>query len=717
MIDEELKGFGGGNAKIPVPGSGITVKKTICSICNPMSHCGIDAYVRGGVVVKVEGTKENPHSAGTLCAKGAANRQYIYHKDRIRTPLLRVGAKGTKGIAQFRPIGWDKALDMIAQRVGEIKADTGPEEVVFYAGYPKWMRPFLKRLAHSFGSPNYCTESSTCSKAASLATGLTYGAPGRPDMPRCKCLLVWSANPFYSNTSVVRNLLKARENGLKIIEVGPLVTPLSNHADIHLRLRPGTSGALALGMARVIISEDLYDTEFVNNWTLGFDPYADYAREFTPERTAAITGVPAEQIVAAARLYATTKPAGMLNGPNATTHLTNGVQNHRAITALIGLTGNYDVPGGNHVVPTSYLYVPNGVPTRQVQFEQSRAWEDMAPRVGQDRFPVWSRQIAEAQAMHIPFQIQSQKPYPLRALLGFGLNPRMWPGSDFMAERLQALDFLMVADIFMTPTARLADLVLPVCTSFERSELKFYTDPYVIYTQPAIAPLWESRSDSDIIFDLATRIAPDDALMQHGHEAALDWILEPSGLTISQLKQYPAGYTPEKISPSPYRKYADGGFKTPSGKMEFTSLILAEADLDPLPIYTEPRLSPMATPATARDYPLILTTGARLPMYVHSRTFRLEWTRSLRPEPLLDMNPIDARQRQIIQGDDIELRTPRTAVRVKANLTAAVPAGVVNIYHAYPEIEINQLIEPDYLDPISGYPGFKSLLCEVVKHG
>ncbi|RLB30841.1 MAG: hypothetical protein DRH11_14215, partial [Deltaproteobacteria bacterium] len=372
--------------KLPAPGSGIEIKKAICSICNPIPHCGIDAYVKDGVIIKVEGARENPHNAGTLCAKGAASRQYAYHKDHILSPLVR---KGSRGSGDFEAVSWDEAFDLTADRVERIRRDSGPESIVFYAGYPKWMRPFLKRFAHSFGSPNYCTESSTCSAAASMAARLNYGVMGRPQFSKAKCLLVWSNNPFYSNTAAVRKLVEARERGLKIIEVGPLVTPLTAHADIHLRMRPGTSGALALGMGNVIIEEDIYDRKFVENWTIGFDEFRSYVKQFTPSFTEEITGVSAGLMQKAARVYAKAKPAGLLTGANATVYHTNGVQNHRALTALVGLTGNFDQEGGNYVVPPGYLYVPSGVVTRQDEFEQSRPWEEMAPRVGQDLYPVW----------------------------------------------------------------------------------------------------------------------------------------------------------------------------------------------------------------------------------------------------------------------------------------------------------------------------------------
>ncbi len=704
-IDRIVKG------KVPTEESGIEIRKTICSICNPHSHCGIDAYVKDGVIIKIEGTKENANSGGTLCSKGSASRQWIYHKDRIRTPLLRTGERGS---GEFEQISWDQALDMIGDKLLQIKAEFGPEEAAFFVGYPKWMRPFVQRLAHAYGSPNFATESSTCFTATMVASKLNYGYFGPPDLPNARCLLVWSANPFYSNTSSVRKLLDAVENGLKIIEVGPLVTPMTAHATIHLRLRPGTSGALALGMARVIIEEGLYDREFVEDWTVGFEEYAAYVQQFTPEKTEAITDVPAKLIVRAAELYATTKPAAMLNSASPTVHHTNGVQNHRALTALVGLTGNFDQKGGNHVSPPGFIEVGNGIKMREREFEQARPWGEMAPRIGIDRHPVWCGIVPQAQAMQIPFQILSQKPYPVRAMVAFGLNYRMWPGSDHMLESLKKLDFLVDLDLFMTDTAKYADIVLPVCSSFERSEFKIYRNRFAVMTEPVIPPLWESRSDTDVIFDLAKRLVPDDPLLAQDYEACVNWMLAPSGITVADVKKHPGGCFPG-IEQPPYRKYEKGGFPTPSGKMEFTSSVLKKAGIDPLPVYREPELSPLATPEIAESYPLILTTGARLPMFIHSRTFRLPWTRRLRPDPMADIHTRDADERGIEAGDWVELSTARGAIRVRANITEIVPPGVVNMGHENPLADVNLLIEPDYRDPISGFPGFKSLLCQVKK--
>ena len=268
----------------------------------------------------------------------------------------------------------------------------------------------------------------------------------------------------------------------------------------------------------------------------------------------------------------------------------------------------------------------------------------------------------------------------------------------------------------MTDTAKLADLVLPACTSFERSELKIYPQQSLIWTKPVIAPLGESRSDANIIRDLAECLNVDDPLLRKGHKGWISWMLEPAGIKMAELEKNAGKYLFKGKGTTPYEKYRNGGFHTPSGKMEFTSNILEEAGFDPLPVYKEPELSPVSTPKIAKSFPLILTTGARLPMYIHSQTFKLSWAKKLRPNhPMADINPQDAKKRGIAAGDDIKLLTPKASIRVKANLTEIVPPGVVSMYHAYPTADVNTLIEPDYRDPISGFPGFKSLLCEIKK--
>jgi anaerobic selenocysteine-containing dehydrogenase len=727
--------------KIPGEATGIQIRKSVCTVCDPTTQCGLDCYVKDGRIIKVEGSLENAHSAGTLCSKGAAQRQWVYHEDRLRTPLKRVGPRGS---GEMVPISWTEALDTITENLQKLKAESGPESVVFYCGYPKQLRPFLTRLALMYGSPNYCTESSVCFTAMGMAWRLDYGQMAAPNMHSTKCVLVWTGNPFHANTSVARRLMDARERGVKFIVVDPRNSPVAGIADIHLQIRPGTDGALALAMANVIISEGLYDREFVSQWARGFDEYKGYAAEFTMERAEQITGVPAAKIRDAAILYATSKPAAMMPSAAPVVHNTNGVQNQRAAAALVGLTGNYDVPGGNVAEPFSWLEIAGaGFTTREHEFELARPWSEMPPRLGAERFPVWTEMVNQGQAMDLPRQLATGEPYPLRGFVGFGWNHRLWPDSEGLLAAMQKLDFICDVDLFATDSSKYADIVLPACTSVERSELRCYPEKYVLLTQPVIEPLGESRSDTDIIFGLANKLGLEDPLLNPtGAKPAgqtpgrgflpngapdfsatfddvLDWLLEPSGMTTAQLKEHPGGMpVPNAILPS-FKKYEKDGFPTPSGKMEFSSMLLEKYSdrpgIDGLPVYNEPARSPVSSADLAKDYPFVLNTGSRLPMFVHSRTFRLPWTRSLRRDAAVDMNPTDAARLGIAQGDLVELSSPQGSIEVKANVTALVQSGTVHMYHSYPEANVNALIPADYLDPVSGFPGFKASLCAVKK--
>jgi anaerobic selenocysteine-containing dehydrogenase len=272
----------------------------------------------------------------------------------------------------------------------------------------------------------------------------------------------------------------------------------------------------------------------------------------------------------------------------------------------------------------------------------------------------------------------------------------------------------------MTDTCKHADMVLPACSSVERSEIRGYPMGYIILTEPAIKPLYDSRSDVEIILGLAAKLGLEDPLFKAGYEACLDWILEPSGITTAELKKYPGGMFITDPAKLPEKKYLRKGFATPSGKLEFKSRVLekyaGKPGFEALPVYHPPALSHEATPEVAREYPFILNTGSRLPMYVHTRTYRLSWIRSLRPNhPSADINPIDSLKLGIRQDDPVRLSTPKDSILLKVNLTQMVQPGVVHVYHGHPEADTNQLFEGDYLDPLSGYPGFKSALCKIEK--
>ena len=709
MNDLELKMKG----KVPGLDTGIEIRKSVCAICDPGTQCGLDLYVKDGKIVKVAGTKEAPHSHGTLCSKGAAMRQYVYSPDRIMTPLRRVGERGS---GEFEPISWDEALDEIASRLNAIKEEFGPESVMFFSGYAKWARAYLMRFALDFGSPNYMTESSTCATAMVMAQQLTYGAPAAADLKNTSCIVYWSHNPSATKGLNLAGINKKIESGLKMIVVDPRVTDIAQRADVFLQIRPGTDGALALAFGNVIIEEGLYDKGFVENWSVGFEEYRQVTADMTPEKAADICEVSAADIRAAARMYAEAKPACIHFSAAPVVHHTNGVQNYRAVFCLIALTGNLDIAGGNRMNPPSLVHMPGGFPTREREFTGAQRLSDMPERVGSKRFPVWARLCNEAQACDVPRQIRTGDPYPLKAFFALGLNYRMWPGSQDFIDQLCKLDFIVDADLFLTDSAKYADIVLPACSSAERREIRCWPMGYVQFSQPAIEPVGESKSDVQILSELSKRLGLGDDLLEAGIEACVEWMLEPCGLTVEELNKHPEGMWVPDAKPPAERKYLNGGFRTPSGKVEFVSTLLAEVEgegFEPVPSYREPVLSPASSPDLADEYPLVLGLGARLPMYQHSRTFRLPWTRSLSYDPHADVNPEDARQAGIEDGSWMRISTPHGEVTVRAHVTRLVRVGDVHMYHDWPQANANDLLSGDYLDPISGFPGYRSSLCKI----
>ena len=406
-------------------------------------------------------------------------------------------------------------------------------------------------------------------------------------------------------------------------------------------------------------------------------------------------------------------------------HHANGVQNSRAAFALIGLTGNFDVAGGNKAARPSWLEIAGaGFVTRQHEFELPRSWNDLPPRVGAGRFPVWAELVDQAQAMDLPRQIRTGDPYPLRALVAFGLNHRMFPGPARFLDAIQELDFICDVDLFATDASRYADIVLPACSSVERSEVRCYPEKYVTLTEPAIAPLGEARSDMDIVFDLARRLGLDDPLLNPAPDgeadpaatfsAAVDWIFEPSGMTIAELAKHPGGMPCRDPLATPDRQYLERGFPTPSGKMEFVSSVLERLGpgigADALPTWRPPGHDHEAGLGRGR-------AGARLPVHPELRLAPAD------VHPLADLSALlDARPASAAGGRPEPGRRPcaghrpgrvdRTEHAGRVHPRARQPHGACAAGRgAHVPRPPRGRCEPpagllDELDPISGFPGF-----------
>ncbi len=675
-------------------GSDVLLKTSPCDICS--FGCPVRSFIRNGEIISVEPDRDNPLSRGFLCAKGYASRQYVYRQDRIKTPLKRTGKRG-EGI--FEPISWEEALSTIASRLNGYKTEFGADSVAFFSGYTKWYRPYLHRLAHSFGTLNYGTESSSCFQATVVANKCSSGCMTTPDVMNAGVVIGWGYNTYYSNLPMP-DLEPARARGVKIIIVDPKQTPAAVRlADVHLQLKPGTDGALAMGFARELIHRGAVDREFIDQYVVGFEEYAEYVEQFTPEMVNIITTIPVETYLKAVDIICNNAPLCMIEGNAGMIHHTNGVQNYRAVNALMALTGAYAKKGGNR--PFKAKDPATVTVLNEEKFIDDQRPANAKPKIGSDKYPLWSHCIDEYQAMELAGQIMSGKPYPIKAVFALGMNARLFPDSGSMFKALETVDFFACAEIFMTDTARYADIVLPACTSFERRELRA-SGRRLIYYKNAIAPLYESRSDADILCDLARALELDDPLLTGGFDTCCRSMLEPLGVQLDELVEKGTIVLPTGENDGQLRFY------TPSGKYELHSYLAESLGYEALPKYYDPYDS-----ADPEEYPLILCSGGRLPNAFASRFHNVPWARSLRQDAMVDINLSTAKTLGIEQGDIIQLSTSAGSLTLRANLTNLNRADTVVLYHGYSEADVNSIIPAGHNDPYSGFPGYRSVRCKV----
>jgi anaerobic selenocysteine-containing dehydrogenase len=319
------------------------------------------------------------------------------------------------------------------------------------------------------------------------------------------------------------------------------------------------------------------------------------------------------------------------------------------------------------------------------------------------------------QANVIADRIENSNPYPIKALFGAGMNLTFFPDTNRFIDKIRGLDFMVVTEYFHTSATQLADIVLPISSWLERHILLTTGDGDVKMIEPAIEPLGESWPEWKVYFELGKKLGCGDEFWDGDIEKCFSYILEPSGITVEQLKQHPEGiHYPVKHRPAKY--YESDGFKTPSGKMEIVSSIFKQYGYDPLPVYKEPTESPVSRPDLFKEYPLVLTTGARRVVYTHSQYRNIPRLRKVVPEPLLEINPADAEERGIQSGDMVMISSPRGNCKLKVQVTDTILRGVVHGPHHWPdEANINILVDDQGLDPISGFAPYKAQLCQVKK--
>ena len=699
--------------------SATAVLKSVCRSCH--GGCGVLLHVRDGVLLKVEGDRSSPLNHGRLCPIGTVTTDLVYHPDRLKYPLRR---KGKRQSGEWERISWDDALDEIAERVLAIRDRYGPEAIALGTGTGRHHIRWVSRFGHALGTPNWCEPGfAQCFHPRVNTSILTFG-----DFPVCDftgevppaCILYWGHNPVLSGPDGETrfNVLEALEHNPQIIVVDPRRTGLAEKADLWLQIRPGTDDALALAMLNVIIGEKLYDEPFVAQWTHGFSELAAHVKKFTPEWAEPITWIAADKIRAAARLFARIKPA-MMEWGCAIEHTPKCIQTVRAVSMLPALTGNIDVPGG-------WVFGMHGL-GRFPSLIENLTPEANAKRLGAERFKLLGGEGADLPAAHIPTLLQAMregKPYPVKAFLVFGNNTlTTYANTSLVYESLMKLDFMVCADLFMTPTAELADIVLPAASWPEINQLAglpTVAANVVVANQQAVRT-GECKSDEEMFVELARRMK-----LPVGTEAVedvLDAMLKSGGvgMTFDEIKQKGFYKVPFK-----YKKYEQGGFRTPTGKIELYSTRFEKMGYAPLPSYEEPPESPISTPEIAARYPLVLTTGGRISFFFNSEHRQLGKLRKAHRDPVAEIHPETASRFGIVNGAWMWIETRRGRIRQKAKLTNGIDPRVIHVQHGWwfpeqpgPEYGVwssnaNLLTDnqPPY-DPAMGTYQLRALLCRV----
>ena len=707
------------------------VRDGLCGICP--AGCWVSATVDGGRLVAVEPLSDHP--LGMICTIGRHSADVVHDPDRLRTPLRRVGPKGTH---EFEAITWDAAFQEIVERLEATKARHGPEATAIYTGRGSFdlalcdlFQPADAAVSSAssvlfpFGSPNTLGVGALCYVSfAMIAPHTTSGEmliTMDTDVAQAELVVLWGANPATDSPPTLHHqLVAARQRGAEVVTIDPRRNGSAREVDAEwVPIRPGTDGALALSMIEVLIEEELYDEAFVERWTVGFEDLARLTQHYRPEAVETISGVPADTIRTLARRIAGARGACpvMYSGLE---YSDSGVQAIRAVHTLWALAGQLDVPGG--------LVIR----MKDQQFPQNRRHlvNNPNPRkaLGRDRFPVYSQYRGESHAIALPDAVLRGEPYPIRSLIILGGSIiTSWPQPSIWEQTLGALDFLVTIDRYLTADAAFADIVLPATTGYEITSFMRY-GPLFKIRERLLEPRGDARSDLLILTELADRLGYGE-LFPRTEEQVLEWALEGTGYTVEEVRQA-GGSVQLPTTMVQYKKWekgglrADGadGFDTPSGKFEIASSVLAEHGYQPLPEYTEPAEGPLSRPDLALRYPLVFNSGTRTRWDFRSQHHGVQSLAKHYAGPQVVINTLDAAERHIADGDQVRVETPRAALTFCAHVTDDIVRGAVDASmggggplgsEAWRNANVNELTDLQRYDPISGFPVYKTLLCEV----
>lgn len=739
----EVKDAYDGTVKATLDMSSLESKVAFCKMCGPArTHCLTRCYLKDGRWTYVEGAEEwgNNYGPGskTLCAKGNAAMQVLYSPQRILYPMKRTGEKGV-GESAFERITWDEAIQEIAAKLKEQKEQYGPESLgilspQFYAVLGNVGRRFL----NVHGSPNYmhsalCNSQRVFSRLNTIG-GPNHGkaantAPGQLD--KTKLLIVWGYNPENSavNQGVPYKRMDAKEKGLTIVDIRPTMEGLGAKADYWLGLRPGTDGALALAFLNVIIENDLYDHDFVDNWCNGFDQLAEHVKQFTPAWAAEITGISEDVIVEVGKLMGTTKPMGINIGNGIGDQDRDGYWTVASVCLIEAITGNMDIAGGGGagmVMPDPMFktkpidYLADRMPKSEE--DEANGWMAGVSKLVAPETPRWyqtelTQESGPTTAYYFGLMsILTEDPYPLRCVIGQSSNPlSATRNPKQVVEALKKLEYYVVMDTNWNSSCDFADIVLPAATQYETSD-QFATKntpkaTSIAINQQIAEPMGESMSDWKFYLDLAVAMGYGDDFWGGDLDAMLSDMLEPSGITLEELREKGiiSVERPEadaKPKEPEYQNYEKMFAILPNGKVQCYNEWIGgkpntfnTGENSYLPEYVGPAESHASTPDIAKEYPLAITDVHAYRLCNHSYYHDVPYLREKQPNPWVKMNPATAKEYGIAEGDWVKIESPHGHVKMVARLAEGIAPDVLMSKRGWWEAcEELDLPGYDYLD-------------------
>jgi anaerobic selenocysteine-containing dehydrogenase len=638
------------------------VLKVICPHDCP-DTCVMNVTVEGEKAVAIGGDPDHAFTQGFLCAKVNRYLERVYSPERVLHPMRRVGAKGE---GRFERIGWDEALDTIASRFREIADAHGPQAILpySYAGnmgllsYGSMDRRFFHALGASLLDRTICASAGAAGLKATLGRSMGFDPEA---IVHSRFIVAWGANIVSSNVHLWPFIEEARRRGAKLVAVDPYRSKTAEKADEHLALLPGTDGALALGVMHVIFRDGLEDRAYVEARTVGAGQLRERVREWDPARVATVTGLPEDRIESFAREYATSQPSSIRLNYGLNRHAGAGMA-VRTIACLPALTGAWRHPGGGLLLSTSGTY-----PVNNAALERP------------DLIRPGTRTLNMSELGRLLLDADLEP--PVKALFVYNANPAaVAPDQDRVQQGLRREDlFVVVHDLFQTDTADFADILLPATTALEHYDIhKSYGHLYLSLNSPAIAPLGESKPNTEVFRLLAARMGLSEPCLAESDEQmarqAFLWD-DPrlDGITFDRLERE----TSVRLRVAgPFLPFAEGAFPTPSGKCELMSEALEAQGLDPLPAFVPPRESVASNPELARRYPLAFisppahhflnSTFSAQPVFVRRES-----------EPTLTIHPLDAAARGIADGARVRTFNDRGAFLATARVSDAARPGVV----------------------------------------